>query len=304
MYARDKTWLKLQQHLPAGNRITNEIFPLEKFTSVKGMNIHLDEYRQNSNVSIVILHGVGGNGRLLSFLAVPLYKAGYNVICPDLPGYGFTHYQNDIDYQTWIDVGSYVVEQELKSRHKVFVIGLSAGGMLGYNVCCSQGNVAGLVVTNILDSREQAVRDYSARNKLTARYGLNFFSMLPAFITRAKIPIRMVTRMKGLVNNEDVLKILLEDKRGAGSNVKIDFLLSMMNHSPLIEAEKFDKIPILMAYPGNDMWTPVEISDLFFRKINSEKTRIRIEGAGHFPIEEPGIKKLEAAIVEFVQKHA
>ncbi|HSM23651.1 MAG TPA: hypothetical protein VK856_02180 [Anaerolineaceae bacterium] len=52
--------------------------------------IRFDEYKAkyNSDTSIVIFHGVRGNGRLLSFIAVPLVKAGYNAIVPDLHVYG------------------------------------------------------------------------------------------------------------------------------------------------------------------------------------------------------------------------
>jgi len=305
VYADDYSWLEIQKHLPFNNRITEKIYPQEKYDTYNSINIHIDEYKRASDISIVILHGVGGNGRLVSFIAVPLARRGYNVICPDLPGYGYTQYKSKtkIDYQTWIDVGSYIVENELKRKHKVFVLGLSAGGMLGYNVCCCKSEVAGLVVTNILDSREQAVRNYSAKNSLQAKYGIKILSALPAFIKAIKVPIRMVTNMEGLVNKSEILKILLKDKRGAGSNVQIDFLLSMMNYSPLIDPESF-KTPTLMVHPEKDLWTPVEVSDLFFSRIKTEKVRVILEGCGHFPVEEPGITQLEREIIDFIDKNA
>ena len=87
MYINYNYWKELQQYLPEKNRITDSIYPVEKFIKIKEMEIHLDEYNNESNTTVIIFHGVGGNGRLLSFLAVPLFKAGYNVLCPDLPGY-------------------------------------------------------------------------------------------------------------------------------------------------------------------------------------------------------------------------
>ncbi|MBO5620452.1 MAG: hypothetical protein J5959_02340 [Butyrivibrio sp.] len=51
---------------------------------------------------MVLFHGVGGNGRLLEFIALPLWRSGYEVICPDLPLYGLTAYKGKVSYPDWI----------------------------------------------------------------------------------------------------------------------------------------------------------------------------------------------------------
>ena len=67
MYNENAAWKELQSCLPSRNRITDEIKPNEKYRKINGMEIHIDEYERDSNITFVILHGVGGNGRLLSF---------------------------------------------------------------------------------------------------------------------------------------------------------------------------------------------------------------------------------------------
>jgi len=235
VYSKNDTWKELQPLLPSKNQITDDIMPLEKYVSINEMKIHIDEYEKNEKTSVVIFHGVGGNGRLLSFFAVPLVREGYNVICPDLPGYGFTKYNKRLTYSDWIEVGSKIVEQELSKSRNVFLIGLSAGGMLAYNVACRQQEISGLIVSNLLDNREEEVRIYSAKNKFQAKYGIKFLDLLPSFLKNFKIPIKMVTNMEALVNDKEILKVLLKDKYGAGSSVDVGFLLSMMNNSPLKE---------------------------------------------------------------------
>jgi alpha-beta hydrolase superfamily lysophospholipase len=304
MYENESLWKELQALLPEKNRLSEEIIPIEKFKTINSINVHVDEYEQNANTSIIVFHGVGGNGRIVSFFAVPLFQAGYNVICPDLPGYGFTKYNKKIRYSDWIDVGVNLVESELSKSRNVFLIGLSAGGMLAYNVSCRNSEISGLIFTNILDSREEEVRIYSAKSKFQAKYGIRFLNFLPEFLRSFKIPIKMVTNMNGLVNNKNVLKVLLKDKRGPGSNVDINFLLSMMNYNPEVEPENFNDIPVLMVHPGNDLWTPVKVSDLFFNKIASEKKRIILDNAGHFPIEEPGLTQMESAIKGFIKQYS
>ncbi len=304
MYSNNNSWKELQALLPDKNRIDKITNPEEKYIEVNRMDIHIDEYDKNSETSIVVLHGVGGNGRLVSFFAVPLARAGYNVICPDLPGYGFSKYKRGISYTDWIEVGSKIVETELLKGRKVFIIGLSAGGMLAYNIACKHQKISGLIFTNILDNREEEVRIYSAKNKFQAKYGIRFLNLIPHFIRDIKVPIRMVTNMNGLVNNKEVLKVLLKDKVGAGSNVNVNFLLSMINSTPITEPDKFKKVPVLMVHPGNDLWTPVKISEKFFDRIASNKRKVILENAGHFPLEEPGLTQMEKAISDFIRHYA
>lgn len=92
MFKENIYWKQIQPFLPEHNRISADCMPEEKTIMFNGGKVRYDEYKpkMNSDVSIVILHGVGGNGRLLSFIAAPLVKAGFNVVCPDLPGYGYT----------------------------------------------------------------------------------------------------------------------------------------------------------------------------------------------------------------------
>lgn len=304
MFYQNIYWEKIQNFLPEHNRITQDFMPEEKSHTGKDIEIRYDEYspKKKSDISIVALHGVGGNGRLLSFIAVPLVKAGFNVICPDLPGYGYTRMDKDFKYSEWIETGSIVAQKELDKGRKVFLLGLSAGGMLAYNVACNIRNIGGLIITNILDNRYRIVRDYSAKNKFHSRIGIKLLGSMPEFIRKLKIPVKSVANMQKIVNRKELLKIMLKDKAGAGSFVSIDFLISMMNMIPLIEPEDFEICPVLMVHPAKDDWTPVEASRLFFDRIKTEKKLVMLENAGHFPIEQPGLAQFEAACVEFLFK--
>lgn len=302
MYDIDLTWKKLQQYLPYENRLDESNKPIESIKKIKSFSVHIDKYesKRKTNVTIVIFHGVGGNGRLLSFLAVPLFNAGYDVICPDLPGYGFSKYEIYPKYVDWIEIGSEIIQDEIKKNKKVIVMGLSAGGMLAYNISCMNKEVSGLIVTNILDNRIEEVKCYSAKNKFQAKYGIKILNIMPEFIKNIKVPISMVTNMNGLVNSKEILKLLKNDKRGAGSFVQIGFLLSMMNSKPVLEPEQFENIPVLLCHPGNDKWTPMKISELFFDRIKAQKTKISLENCGHFPIELPGKMNMEREIINFI----
>jgi alpha-beta hydrolase superfamily lysophospholipase len=304
MFEKNEYWKQIQQFFPEHNRISDACRPEECTVQFRDNIIRYDEYtpERESNVSIVMFHGVGGNGRILSFIGVPLAKAGYHVVCPDLPGYGYTRVRDTLDYPLWIDVGSFMVRREIERGRKVYVFGFSAGGMLAYNVVCTVEEVEGLIVTNILDNRYQEVRDSSAKNKFQSRIGIRLMNLLPAWAQkRLKIAVKEVANMRTIVNDRLLLNILLKDKASAGSSVPLYFLVTMMKSIPLIEPQQFSLCPVLMTHPEDDRWTPVEVSRLFFDKIQAPKRLRMLENAGHFPIESPGLQQLEEESINFIK---
>ncbi|WP_201746249.1 alpha/beta fold hydrolase [Veronia nyctiphanis] len=106
--------------------------------------------------------------------------------------------------------------------------------------------------------------------------------------------------MNSLVNDKSILKVLLKDRRCAGNNVEIGFLLSMMESIPKKEPEQFTDMPVLLVHPGDDKWTPTFISELFFDRIGANKCKVILENCGHFPIESPGKEMMEEEIKKFI----
>jgi len=94
----------VQVFLPPKYRLNAKAEPEEHFLELNnGNRIHLDVYSPSEpKATIILFHGVGGNGRLLSFLAVPLLNNGYQVICPDMPLYGYSKYKGIVNYDMWV----------------------------------------------------------------------------------------------------------------------------------------------------------------------------------------------------------
>ncbi len=304
MYENDPTWRKVQDYLPAQNRLCAEIEPDEQFLELNnGNRIHVDIYNpRNPKALIILLHGVGGNGRLLSFLAVPLFKSGYKIICPDLPLYGYSEYIGTVNYDTWLADAHEIAEYYAKEKLPMFLFGLSAGGMLAYQVACCTPAIRGVLVTCILDQRLKIVREETAINPQLVRFALPVAAYIRKRFPNICIPMKWVANMKAIVNNKELAKLLMGDKKSSGAKITLDFLYTMLNPNIMIEPSDF-KTPFLLLHPENDLWTPISLSRLFYDKLKGEKELHLLEGAGHFPIEEQGLKTLVEKSLAFLEKH-
>ncbi|WMJ78692.1 MULTISPECIES: alpha/beta hydrolase [unclassified Sedimentibacter] len=305
MYNNDNTWREMQSFLPVENRLTSKNMPDEYYYKIDNINLHIDHYRTDKpKATIVIFHGVGGNGRLLSFIAVPLSQQGYEVICPDLPLYGYTKYNGEISYQTWVDCGTEIVSHFRKNNIPLFVFGLSAGGMLAYQVACRCCKLNGIIATCLLDQRIPLVTQKTAISPLVAKLSKPFLKLLNQPLAKVKLPMKAVSNMKAIVNNRELAKLLMADNRSSGTKVSIAFLYTMLNPQIEIEANQFHKCPLLLVHPENDRWTDISLSRLFFNKLSCKKELIMLDGAGHFPIETEGCKNLEIACIRFIEKYS
>lgn len=302
-YESDTIWRQIQEYLPVKNRIDDNNAPKEDWLEIGKNQIHIDHYICNdANGIVVIYHGVGGNGRLLSFIAVPLHKAGYEVICPDLPLYGHTVCGGKTTYSDWIECGTVIAEQYRQDDKPLYLFGLSAGGMLAYQISCRLENVDGLMLTCLLDQRINKVTKETASSSMMAVLGKPFLKIAHNLFGGVKLPMKMVCNMKAIVNNEAVAELLMRDPISSGTKVTLEFLYGMLNPNIEIDASDYRKCPVLLAHPERDCWTDVALSRLFFDKIPAPKELKLLQGAGHFPIEENGLKQLEEYCIAFMNR--
>ena len=302
-YENDTIWRQIQEYLPVKNRIDDNNVPKEEWLETGNKQIHIDHYICNDAKGIVVIyHGVGGNGRLLSFIAVPLHKAGYDVICPDLPLYGHTVCSGKITYSDWIEYGTSIAEKYRQDDKPMYLFGLSAGGMLAYQISCRMEKINGLMLTCLLDQRISRVTKETASSSMMAALGKPLLKISHRLIGGVKLPMKMVCNMKAIVNNEALAELLMNDPISSGTKVTLEFLYGMLNPNIEIEANDYKKCPVLLVHPERDYWTDISLSRLFFDKIQAPKELKLLQGAGHFPIEEKGLKQLEEYCIAFMNE--
>lgn len=294
--------------LPQAYQLAPNQEPTEDWWDWHGHKVHLDRFSNPTAAAKVILfHGVGTNGRQMStILGAPLFRSGYETIAIDMPTYGVTKvaFGRPVIYADWVLAANDFIDAELaRDDRPIILYGLSAGGMLTYHTAALNGKVKGIVGMTFLDQREVQVAEETAYNKPMGRFG---FPLVRLFVRAGfgsvRIPMRLAGKMSALVNNPAALKACLADPTSAGNWVSQAFLGSYSDYAPAVEPEDFRVCPILLTQPAKDRWTPLHLSQIFLKRIRHVPVETTmLQNAGHYPIEQPGLKQLHDAMVPFIE---
>jgi alpha-beta hydrolase superfamily lysophospholipase len=280
--------------------------PEEEWWKWQDTNVHLDRLDvENAPLKVIVLHGGGGNGRLVSAFGAIVHGLGYSYVAPDLPGFGLTKAgpQYNPHYRSWIDLVVDLIDSEqTRDGLPVVTFGASVGGMLAYNAAAVSGKVRGVIATTLADARDPDARDALARSKLWSRFGYLVMNALPSLTGRLDIPARMISRMEWMTNDPAISRVFIEDPLVGGARINLDFYRTLMIYHPPVPPEEFDLCPLLLAHPAEDEWTPLAVSQPFFERLACDKELVTLEGCGHFPYEEPGVSQLRNAVENFLQR--
>ncbi|PVZ14176.1 hypothetical protein [Actinomycetospora cinnamomea] len=124
----------------------------------------------------------------------------------------------------------------------------------------------------------------------------------PALLTAVRaadpvrVPVRWLARMSAMSSDPELTALVCRDPRGGGGRVSLRFLRTWMTSRPVVAPEDFTVCPLTLVHPGADAWTPPELSLRFLRRIAAPTEAVLLEGAGHLPVEQPGVDQLRDAL--------
>lgn len=267
----------------------------------RGMQVRLERaVNPAAPVKYVVLHGAGGHARMLwPYLRLMGAVEG---VAPDMPGYGLTRCEGrPVTYELWVELAAELIRLERERDDRpVVVLGASIGGMLAYSAVARAG-AAGLVVTCLLDVRDAEARAAAARFRWLGRYAGPLMNGLRA-LDGVQVPVRWPARMSAMSNRPDLNAAVAADPLGGGGRVSLRFLRTYMTSVPEVEPEEFTACPVLMVHPGADRWTPVELSRPFFDRLPGKRRLVMLDGCGHMPVEDPGLRQMAEALRSFADE--
>ncbi len=280
--------------------------PRRNFGPGSSSTLHVERFANpDATHKIILLHGVGTNSRLLNLVAgAPLARAGYEVVAADMPYYGMTdNRETRITYEDWVEIGAELVRSEIaKDGKPVVLYGLSAGGMLAYDIAALTRQVSGIMGMCFIDSGSPLARRRMSDRPDMDEISFKMLPLLPGALTgRIHVPMKYLVKMKALVNDAQALKLLLRDRCSAGASVSLEFVNSVIQHQPAIAFEDFDLCPIILLQPGDDRWTPFAVTEPFWERVGAPKQMVTLDNASHYPIEQPGLDQMRDAMVTFIR---
>src|SRR5260370_30843802 len=98
------------------------------FTSVDGVRIHHQEAGDDKAPPIILIHGFISSNLIWSEVFLPLAAAGFRVIAPDLPGYGYSDKPDTADYTIESHARAVTGLMDRLEVEKATIVGASYGG--------------------------------------------------------------------------------------------------------------------------------------------------------------------------------
>ena len=307
-YASDPGWRRIQALLPERLRLEASNTPTEEWLPLGAFSVHLDCWRRSdAPATLILVHGAGGNGRLLAPYGVWAAAAGYEVVAPDLPGHGLTEVprKRALVYEDWRNTLAGVLEAEARrTKRPIIVFGLSMGGMLAYDATARTGIPKGLVATCFVDPRDPAILSSTTRWPWIASLVPAMLSAVPVLTDPLPLSIHMLGKMNGIANDPALVQAIVSDPRAGGTWMPAGFWRTFINVSSVVEPEAFDVCPVLLVHPADDRWTDVSVTLPFFKRLRVPKRLVMLDNAGHFPVEEPGATQLRTALLGFLAEQS
>ena len=135
-----------------------------------------------------------------------------------------------------------------------------------------------------------------ARHEAVVRVGLKTGEALRRLVDRRMVPIRWLAPIDRIANDPDLARTCATDPLGAGVSVPLGFLRSWLTFDPGYEAGSFAACPVVLAHPGADRWTPMEVSRRFLDEMTVPTELVVLEGCGHFPVEPGTVPGMRTAL--------
>jgi alpha-beta hydrolase superfamily lysophospholipase len=307
-YAEQPETARYAAFVPPELRAEGAFVPREEWWPFRGHDVHLDrvlplgERERARRTKVVLVHGGGGNGRLLAPFAVMLARHGYETVAPDLPPYGLTRRADGpLTWEMWIALASALAERESESGTRpVVLFGLSIGGMTALQATERSPDVFGTIATTLLDLRDPENLSLAARDTFLARVGLFFMKHAPWLSSCFWLPAREIAPIDKLANDPSLATLAENDPLVGGARAPGSFWRSMYRPAQFVPAENVRK-PVLLVHPGDDRWTPPKASLRFFERVRGPKRGVVLDGGGHFPIEAKAFAQLEAEVIAFLE---
>lgn len=266
--------------------------PISNWWQWRGHNIHfLRRPSPDAPVRVLVIHGAGAHSAALWPIASLLPRELAELTAVDLPLYGrtITSDRADVRYADWIAMLGDLIAADTDPR-PLILLGASIGGMLSYEVAATSDQVSAVVATCLLDPRDRRSRAVMTRFGPLGMMSGALAWLLPRRLAARCVPMSKIAALSKMSRNAALSRLCGQDPRGGAAPAPLGFLSSFMTYRHTQPEDM--QVPVTLAHPAMDGWTPVEISTRWLSRIGAPASLVMLRQSGHFPVEDPGLDDL------------
>lgn len=277
---------------------------IRQIDSVNGkINVEIYKNDDPSKPTIVFSHGIAGYARVLLPFIFPLFEKGYNIIAPDLEGYGYNErLKGDFTWDTHLEnLRDTVDYAKTLFTGKVYLGGASMGGPLAYATDARYDCADGLICWCLWDFAD---REFMSKETNTKKFTYPMMPLLKLssiLFGKLRLKTYYFVSYDTLTDSKEFNDLLKKDPQ-AGTLISLRGACSLITQSkPDLKHELYEK-PVLVCQPENDKMTPGYYSKKTFEKIKSDKKKYIGFDGGHFPIERQTYAKWGESVKQFIDE--
>ena len=277
----------------------------QKQIASKNGKINIDVYKNKdlTRPTIVFSHGIAGYARILLPFLIPLFEKGYNIIAPDLEGYGYNErIKGDFTWNTHLqNLNDTVKYAKSVFKGKVYLGGASMGGPLAYATDVRYNCSDGLICWCLWDFSDREFMNKETNTKRLTYPMMPFLRLSSAIFGKLRLKTYYFVSYDTLTESMEFNNLLKKDPQ-AGTLISLRGATSLVTQSkPDIKHENYEK-PVLVCQPKQDKMTPSYYTIKTFDKIKSNKKKyVEFEG-GHFPINRQSYEKWSEEVNAFINE--
>lgn len=235
-------------------------------------------HHADSQRVVLLLHGMTGSPFEMKQYGKNLYKAGFDAVCPCLPGHGngVGNIRN-VKWEEWLDFAEKKYVELTKSYAEVYVAGICMGAVLALAIAARHKNVSGVIaISTTLFLDGWTIPWYSFLMPLGLHTVLRYYYTFPE-----KEPYGI----KNEIVRKKISSLLKEN------TVALD-CIPMTSVYELLEMSKYVrnfmnniKQPVLIIHSNKDDLTSLKSADFVYKNVSSPvKDYIILENSYHLII--------------------
>ncbi|MDW7675241.1 MAG: alpha/beta fold hydrolase [Bacillota bacterium] len=269
-------------------------------------DIHLEVYDTgySDRPTLIFAHGIAGYARVLLPFLVPIREKGYNIIAPDLQGYGYNSgLKGDFEWNAHVqNLYDTVVYAKKRFSGKIILGGASMGGPLAYATATRFGNVDAIACWCLWDFSDREFMLKQTNTKSFTYLLIPLFKLLSLLVGNIRLKTYSLIPYDTLSDSSEMNELIKRDPQ-AGTYITLKGATSLVLQStPDIPHHKF-KLPVLVVQPGADRMTPIKYTERTFEKLGSKNKRyVKLVGADHFPTKKTYYHQWAEEFDNFVQQ--